>query len=853
MTTETKRLHHGILFKANNIAIGLQVLLLAAGFAANAAAQESVISFSDEDEIDTLHVVGSRNSGRSSIDLPVAVDTISAEVLNNSGQTELGRMLQTVVPSFNFSSSSISDGTDALRPATLRGLGPDQLLVLVNGKRRHQSALIHVNTSVGRGTAGTDINAIPASSIKRVEILRDGAAAQYGSDAIAGVINIVLHDDAPNQLHVSQGQYSEGDGATSRVALNLNKHYWNGFIQANLEYRNRDHTNRAGLSANCQYPAGCADTDADGIGNIQDPRELTFNRQNFRIGDADSEQFAGTLNTSWELDSSEVYGFVSYSHRDNQSAGFYRRAIQRRRNPLLPDGEAFAPDGFLPLINTDIEDISFSIGYLRNLTDSSTMDLSLTSGRNSMGFYISNSVNASFVQQQINAGVSADEIRNNTQRTADAGTLSLGLTTFNVDLNTEFDSYNVAYGLEYREDSYEIEEGEEYSYLDYDLAGLGGAGGIQVFPGFQPNNAVDETRNVVSAYVDIEYDASDALLLSSALRFDHYQGFGSTINLKAAARYDVSSYFALRGAFNTGFRAPSMQQLHFNNVSTQFIGGVPAEVGTFRNSSALAQDIGLSRLKEESSKSISTGLVFTGGERFSATIDLYHIEIADRIVISERLRSGLGSASLDQALLNNGVSSAQFFVNAADTKTQGIDIVGTYDVPVKYGSLNTTFALNVTDTEITDIIAPPGLVGLQKNDIFGPQARSIIEQWQPNDHLNMALNYRLGQWNTTLNISRFGEYTIQDGGDSQTFAAEWLTDIRVSYQVTSKLEAHIGANNLFNNYPDRNRIGQSGSGILEDDQNNVVVQSDGVFQYSRRAAPFGFNGAYFYAGINYQL
>lgn len=828
----------------------IQRLVALAAMTSTSALQAQIFEFDDDEEsMETVKVVGSRNAGRTSAELPIPIDTINAERLQLSGQFELGRMLQNTLPSFNFSSSSISDGTDALRPATLRGLGPDQTLVLINGKRRHTSSLIHINTSVGRGTAGVDMNALPSSSIKRIEILRDGAAAQYGSDAIAGVINIVLKDDVSDEAYLSYGEYNEGDGETVKLSLNKGFELENGLIQTTLELRDRGYTNRAGLSGTCQYLAGCMDTDGDGISNALDPRESTFNRTNFRIGDAESEQLSFVANGYWENLESELYGFVSYSARENESAGFYRRANEPERNPTLTDGEAFFPDGFLPLIKTQIDDYSASFGYAAMLDNGGDLDLSITYGKNTFEFNVSNSINASFVQDQINNGIAS--LRDSVPTTANAGELSLELLTINLDLSQEFEKHNLAYGFEYRIDGYDMKAGEPYSYLDYDGTGLGGAAGIQVFPGITPQNIVNESRNVFSAYLDIEYDFSEQWLLSGALRYDHYDDFGSTTNLKVASRYDLSPQIALRGSVSTGFRAPSMQQQYFNNVSTQFNSGVAAEVGTFRNDSRLATDIGIPRLKEEESVNLSLGLVFLPNESWTVTLDYYDIDIDDRIVISEQLSQGIGSTALDIALQNNGVQSAQFFINAADTRTRGIDLVATHSTNLASGIFEATVALNVTDTEVNNIFTSGGLEGIEPNDLFGSQAVSIIEEWQPSDHVVTSFYYGEDNWDIAVNFNRFGDYAVVDGNERQEFSAKWVTDVKLSYQLDSNWQLTLGANNLFDETPDRNRVGQSRGGMLQDFSGQEIVNSPGVFQFSRRAAPFGFNGAFYYASAHY--
>ncbi|BDX04492.1 ligand-gated channel [Planctobacterium marinum] len=809
---------------------------------------DSADDFEDED-IEQVRVIGTRNFGRSSAQLPVAVDTIDAQRLRSTGHFEVGRMLQNTAPSFNFSSSAISDGTDAIRPATLRGLGPDQTLVLINNKRRHTAALVHINTSVGRGTSGTDLNAIPAGAIKRIEILRDGAAAQYGSDAIAGVINIILKDDVDySSVYGSYGLHQEGDGNSALLSANHSIESEFGTINATLEYRDRGSTNRAGQSGVCQYLLSCSDTDGDGVLETSDPREIAFPRTNFQIGDAEVKQLSGALNGYRETFDGEYYGFVTFSLRETQSKGFFRRANELEKNPLIDGTQSFYSDGFLPEIDSQLLDYSINAGYSTLLESNINMDISFTFGRNQMQFDVNNSVNASFVQEQVNSGLSAQQIKANTPTQAYAGELTTSLGTVNLDFVSERIRKNYAWGLELRLDQYEINQGDEYAWFDYDGIEGVGAAGIQVFPGFTPDNEVSETRFVYSAYLDAEWDVTTKSLVSGALRYDHYQGFGGTLNAKLAGRLDFSPALAIRGSINTGFRAPSMQQLYFNNISTQFNNGSAAQVGTFRNDSDLAHQIGIRELQEEQSVSFNAGLLYSN-HNITATLDFYLINIDDRIVISEQLTRGLGSLQLDQALLQNSVQSAQFFINAAETETKGLDLVVSWFPELADSDLELTAALNITDTEVTNINASGSLSELNDLDLFGEQARSIIEDWQPESHAILSANYTYEDWQLDFNLNRYGKYRVIDGQQSQQFSSKWLADVRAGYPLTEATLIHFGVNNLTNTYPDTNLIGQSREGRIETNTGDVVVDSAGVFTYSRRAAPFGFNGRFYYAGI----
>jgi len=855
------------MIKVSGVSAAVVPLLLAANTQALAEDQSA------EQNIEKIAVVGSRVAGRSVEDLPVPVDILSAEALENTGQTEVGRMLQAIAPSFNFSSSSISDGTDALRPATLRGLGPDQTLVLINGKRRHQASLIHINTSVGRGTAGTDMNAIPAAAIKRIEVLRDGAAAQYGSDAIAGVINIVLKDaEEGGKAAINYGEYSEGDGET--VTVDFNKGFAlgdEGYLNTTINYRDRAPTNRAGLHGSCQF-YGCTELD-DGTLLAGDPRELTAPRDTFRIGDADSQQFALTVNTGYELAGGELYGFITYSNRENESAAFFRHNANANGNPVLQDGDATIPMGFLPKINTVIDDVSYNFGYKKSFDNDSSIDLSYTYGENSIDYTTSDTINGSYANYlRYDQGLTADEIRATIPRSAYAYGLELSLQTLNLDYTKDYDNFSLALGAELRTDEFRILEGSEYAYRDYDTvdgmsiySGLNGgvgsvdaASGTQGFGGSDPASSVDESRDVISFYMDAETYVIDDVIISGAVRYDNYKGFGDTVNFKLAGNWSVTEDVSLRGALSTGFRAPSMQQLYFNNVSTQFVVGddgslVAEQVGTFRNDSTLAQSIGIPKLKEEKSQNRSLGIVYNVTDNINLTIDYYSIDIDDRIVISNRLGKGL-SDTLDAALESSGAGAGQFFLNGADTETEGVDLVATWNTEGLGGTLDFTFAANFTKTDVVDLFTPSGsgLETIPVEDVFSAQETSIIEEWQPEDRINLSALYRLEDWTVNLSLNRYGEYTVEDGG-RQTYGAEILTDVKVNYFFNENLSFNIGANNLFDVYPDKNTIGNSRSGTIVDASGNTIVSSPGVFTYSRRSAPFGFNGAYYYVGAEYKF
>ncbi|MEY4838071.1 MAG: hypothetical protein RLZZ475_1930, partial [Pseudomonadota bacterium] len=633
---------------------------------------------------DIIIVTGTRRTDRTVSESTVPIDVISSESLLNQGTTETNRLLNNLVPSFNFPQPSLTDGTDSLRPATLRGLAPDQVLVLVNGKRRHSSALLNLNGSVGRGSTGVDMNTIPPLAIERIEVLRDGAASQYGSDAIAGVINIQLKKREGGRAQVTYGKYittmedvaqvdtvspttnaggdpaitftgrdrRRRDGDTITMAANFGIPVGEtAYVNVTAEYKDRDPTNRSGPDIRRQY---------SGIG---DPRETTFDRYSHRFGDGKSEDINLFVNTGVEVGASfELYAFGSYGNRKANGAGFYRRALDARNRDFANGGQPFYADGFLPFIDADIEDIAGVLG-IRGETGGWNLDLSINYGSNRLDYGVSNSWNAS-----LGGLVSPTEF--------DAGGLRSGQTSVNFDAQRDLDlgigDSSIAFGGEWRNENYKIVPGEEASWIAGPFTFSNGAApGAQVFPGFQPSTAVDASRDSFAAYVELDTDFSDMFNVQVAGRYEHFSDFGDTFNGKIAARFEPVEGLAFRGAASTGFRAPGMAQQFFSTTSTNNVAGVGLiEIGTFPVNSPIAIALGAQPLKPEESVNLSAGMVFTMVEGLSLTVDYYNIEISDRIVLTENLQ-GADVVALLQAAGVVG-TSARFFINGIDTRTQGL-------------------------------------------------------------------------------------------------------------------------------------------------------------------------------------
>lgn len=842
-------------------------------------------SLSQGINVDEVVVLGTRAAPRTQLETAVPVDVISALEIQHTGQDNVGQILQYLAPSFHSTHQTISDGTDHIDPATLRGLGPDQVLVLVNGKRRHTSSLINVNGTVGRGSVGTDLNAIPASAIERIEILRDGAAAQYGSDAIAGVINIVLKEttdfatftarigqDFPNLFNGPQrvrGNVPEdyipefnNDGEVFQVGTNFGFEVGQrgGFVNITGELTERQPSNRSGNYQGSPYPDGYMlppdynrmPTEEDFYNHVHSVTDYV-EKQVMEIGNSYMRNAGVFLNAAMPLNgTAEFYANAGFNYRNGIAHGFYRfPASQNRVVPQL------YPHGFSPEIHSDILDNNFTIG-LRGEIGNWHADLSQTRGQNSFDFTIKNSNNAS--------------LGTKSPTSAYAGGFSYAQNTTNVDFTRQFDigiPVNVAFGGEFRLENYQIFPGEEASYVNGGVENLwiingdstfvAGSAGIQVFPGFQPQNALNKNRNNAALYLDLEADLSDAWLVGLAGRFEDYSDFGSNFSWKLATRYKITEGISLRGAYSTGFRAPSLHQLYFNNLSTQFvtIGTelVPVQVGTFNNESTVTKAFGIEPLQPEISNNLSFGLAGKLGDNMSLTIDAYNISIEDRIVLSGRFSSGY--ESILQPL---GAGAAQFFTNAVNTTTKGLDIVFTYRPHLANGRLNLTLAGNFSETEVdrdgsgNPIIKTSDLLKGQESTLFNREEISRLEVAQPKSKVLFSALYEVGKMSFLLRATRFGEieyihpsdgnpanwttnsFTGEVESRDQVFDPKIVPDIEWSYKASHYIKWTIGVNNFTNTYPD-----------MHQHSGNV---SSGRFLFSRRVQQFGVKGTFAYVKLN---
>ncbi|MCL5244408.1 TonB-dependent receptor [Cellulophaga sp. 20_2_10] len=795
--------------------------------------------------LDEIQLVGSRSPKRTATDTAVPIDVLDvAEIASNTGKAEVSDILQYAAPSFNATKQSGSDGADHIVPASLRGLGPDQTLVLVNGKRRHQSSLVNIFGTRGRGNSGTDLNAIPTSAIKRIEVLRDGASAQYGSDAIAGVINIVLKTKTDGfSGGVTYGAYStaigdgwaeetgetlynvEGenrldgkdkrfDGATTKIDVNYGMPLGQngGYLNLTTEFLSKEKTLRPGFSWRKGY------------------------------GGAAIDGFNFMINSAVPIDeNTEVYAFGGRNYRDTNANAFSRDGFADGDNRAVP---SLYPNGFTPQITSLITDASLSAGVRHTMENGWNMDFNNTYGKNNFHYFVKNTNNAS--------------LKDASPTDFDAGGHYLSMNTTGLEFNKYFEDVaaglNVAYGFEYRTENFGIFSGEEASYSLYDDNGVAVTnpatqsaaqdsngddlpGSSQGFPGYGPANEVDRSRTNYGIYVDSELNVSEEFMVGGALRYENYSDFGNTFNFKLASRYKVSDNLAFRGSVSSGFRAPSLAQLYYNLIFTNIVAGRSVPSLLSANNSTVTKAFGIGQLTEEKAFNASLGFTYTNGG-FSATIDAYSISVDDRIILTDNFT--------DQTVLGPlGVDAAQFFANGVDTRTSGLDIVLNYSTALgSEGKLNVGLIGNFNDLEVKEIHNG----NLNEFTFFGPLSQAYLEAAAPDYKFGLNLGYATSKFNIQSTLTQFSEVQLQDFQWVDTpattqaeadalypvatdvYEAALVVDLSAGYQFCKNLKLTIGANNLFNKYPSPQFDGWTDQGGLAD---SVQMGSDGTYLFSR--------------------
>jgi iron complex outermembrane receptor protein len=832
--------------------------------------QDAALSLSSSD-LNELVVTGSRSAGRTKLGSPVPVDIIDVKALATaSPQVNLSQILNYVAPSFSSNTTTVADGTDHVDPASLRGLGVDQVLVLINGKRYHKTSLLNQNGTVGRGQVGTDLNSIPVSSIDRIEILRDGAAAQYGSDAISGVINIILKKETGVvNASVFTGGYATAsdkkapgtgtfDGKQLQIALDygipLTKD--GGFINFSGTLDDREHTNRQVSYLGVIYedynnptlypnPTGVDITEEE-----LKRRGQTRSDFNMNIGQSAITNAGFTFNSAIPFNDHqfEFYAFGGAGFRKGRASGYYRLPYNYRNVPEI------YPSGFLPYINSRIFDINLATGIRGKLNNGWNVDFSNIYGGNKFLYIIDNTLNASML--------TASPTR------FDAGGHAFYQNTTNFDISKRFEDagLNLALGVENRYENYQIIPGEEASWRNYGLkkqyitsggdtvlvddpdgavstifdpiSGSARPGGSQVFPGFK--KSVNQFRDSYAGYIDAEWDVTSKLLIGAAIHGENYSDFGGTFNWKAVARYNITPDLVIRGSYNTGFRAPDLHQIYYQNTNTLFSDGILKEIGTFPNDSRAAKLLGIPKLEAEQSKGFTGGLTAKAG-KFSLSADYYNIYVKNRIVVTGTFTGDPNGTPAEQEvyqiLQQANAGSATFYVNAINTRTQGLDFVLTYRDRLGNGTLNTDIAGTFSNTKRAgDIHTPKGLESLAST-FFNDESRVILEEAAVREKVSWTINYKLKDWNFFVRNVHFGPVSEIYGG--QVYSSRIITDLSVSYAITRGVQLTAGSNNLLDIYPDKVK--------------DKALFDDGRYVYSPTVYQFGINGRFVFAKLSISL
>ncbi|MFP3834395.1 TonB-dependent receptor plug domain-containing protein [Chryseobacterium sp. SIMBA_028] len=788
-------------------------------------------------QIEDIIIVGNRSAKRTKLDTPVPVDVINIDKIQKSSpQMTAQDLLNYVIPSFNSVRQSASDGTEHIDPVTLRGMGPDQVLVLLNGKRRHTTSLVNYQNTVGNGSVGTDLSTIPIIGIEKIEVLRDGAAAQYGSDAIAGVINIILKKNTGASASLTYGLSGRNDGDTYQAGINygasLGKN--DGFVNLSLQLSHRGKTTRTQnhdldiFGNNFAYEfADNPDVARKNDDDIIRERGLTRDDFNFQVGDAQIRQGQLFFNSEYPLnDQFKLYSFGGFSIKEGNGYGF-RRLPSETSNVV----SSIYPNGFQAVLGSQIYDISYAVGAKYNVNNW-LLDLSNTFGSNTFNYNISNTNNASLGTKSPTRFY--------------AGAHSFLQNTVNLDVSKNIKNFNIAFGGEFRFEQYQIKAGDEASYAQYDVNGniaadgstVSGVGGAQSFIGFSPRNVLKKDRHSTAVYADFSYDVDKKLNIDVAGRFENYSDFGNSLNGKLAIRYEFVKNYAVRAAVGTGFRAPSLQQQYFNNSYADIspTGLKIVTKGIFNNDSRAADVLNFDRLKQETSLNGSAGFTLKPAKGLFITVDGYIIKVKDRIVITGNITDPILS---DPNVVGKGneVESGRFFANAIDTETKGVDVVVSYDWKLGGGNLNVNLAGNYTETKITDFHFPEN-INTPRDQYFGPDQINIIETLSPKTKASLGLNYGIGKFNFLVRNTYFGK-VIRDGfpfGEVQEFSPKVVTDISVGYDITKNINFTVGANNVLDVFPD-----------LQVYKNSYY----GVFKYA--PVQMGTLGSYFFGRLNFNF
>lgn len=759
------------------------------------------ISANGSEALHAVVVTGTRELNRTVATSLSPIDVLTPAALAATGAPDLATALRALLPSFNFPQPSITDATDASQPAQLRGLSPDETLVLIDGKRLHTTAIVNVNDTIGRGSSPVDLSAIPLDAVDHIEVLRDGAAAQYGSEAIAGVINVILkHGPEGGSADFSIGQYSKSDGRTARggadggIALGSA-----GWMRVSADAVDQQPTNRSGP-------------------DVRYPGDPTYGQHTFHYGLPALRSQQGALNLQYDFTPQlQLYAFSVLNHKDVWAGGYFRSLSQYESG--TPAAAVIYPKGFLPIEESTLQDDNEVLG-LRGRLLGWHYDLSGNAGGNAWRLDTANTFNYSL------GSASPTDFH--------VGTLESREVLGNADFKRAFspgwlaNGLLVAWGLEYRREQFSIEEGDPASHA---------GAGAQVYPGYTPEDAGRHSRKSQAAYLDLESDLTRRLSAELAVRHEHYSDFGGTTSAEVAGRYALNRTVAIRATASDGFRAPSLQQEYYSSTAINIINGAIHSIRTFPVSDPAAIALGAQPLKAEKSHSYTAGLVLTPHGGLYATLDLYQITIAHRIILSGDL---LGPA-VQSYLASAGipfVDGGRFFTNAVDTRTRGADLVATYPWKLPASWLNLTVGVNYNRTAIVAIAPNPPQLGLQGLvlPIIDRAEQGRITVGSPRSKAFIGADWKVGRWTLHSRLTRYGEWTDQDAVNArndQTYGARFLLDAGLQYRVDG-LSLAMGGDNVTNIYPHPAR-----------------ASLEGILPYPE-TSPFGFEGAYYYGRVGYQ-
>jgi iron complex outermembrane receptor protein len=791
----------------------------------------------EDNALDEIVLVGSRGKPRTAFDSPVPIDNIKISELTQTGQGVLDQQLMFKVPSYNSTQQPVSDAGAHFSPADLRGLFPSRTLVLVNGKRKNASALVYSYVTPGRGEVGVDMKSVPSAALERVEILRDGAAAQYGSDAVAGVINLVLKKSMDPFVNTSYSVTSEGDGEQYQLETGFGVDIADkGYANFTFNYFDAKRTQRAGTVTSVEDEAGYwGVTDATDFNTTDLTAFLDKNPSaGFQVGTPDMTITNFSYNMGYTLDEeteTEVYSFGMLTNRSGSAPQFARVPYWVTGFEQIYPGQDF----FLAEMSPQIIDNTLSIG-IKTVYNDWNFDLSSTTGKNRIDYYITNSFNQSY------GGSSPSDFYNGAHQFSH---IVNNLDVFRTFEGEDDTSISIAFGAEHRTERFVTEEGELASYNDAtpDIADRTGS---ESFGGFKPENASDDYRSNIGIYTDISADLSKSWLIGGALRFEDYSDFGSNVSWKLNSRWKTDNdKLAIRGSVSSGFRAPSLHQMFYTAITTTLTANGIQQNGILNNSDPALRALGIPKLSPETSTSIGAGMSYRITRKLGFTVDVYQIDVNDRIALSGQVTpTGDAASPIDQTLDAVNVGAAGFFLNAIDTRTKGIDLVFSYDnIKVGPGVLSGSIAANFNKTEVTGFNFPEFIEDNNLQDaIFSREDISRVESWRPRQKIIASANYSINKLTAGLSFMNYGAVTYRHASDDSndaTFGGKTLTDINVSYELTDKLNLTVGVNNLFNVYPDTFADAYSSNGGVPNDRNLDFV---GRFKYPWQTTQFGIDG-----------